>query len=114
MIIRDLPSTEYAASTLDQHVIDFMLMGGETKIIITATHGDLPDGDCFIAELIVGGISCGLYKSGGGVVHDKSGNATGGTMATTISMPLPDGATSGSIRVANPQAITTAIRIEAI
>lgn len=113
MIIRDLPSTEYPAATLDQHEIPFALSNGETNIIITATHGDLPDGVCFIAELVVDGGSRGMYQSSGGVVRDKLGNPTGGTIETIVVMPL-DGATSGVIRVANPQTITTALKIEAL
>jgi hypothetical protein len=84
-----------------------------TQIVVTLTHGDWPDGVCARAEIMWGGVSSGVFQTSGGVVRDKAGNPTGGTMVTTRTCAKPAGITDGVARVEVLQTLRTAILVEA-
>lgn len=56
---------------------------GATIITITITRGDWPEGPCLEYDILWGGVPDGSTIIGGGVVRDKAGNPTGGTMQVT-------------------------------
>ena len=110
-VLVDLASQPWAVQTA---TLNFSVEAGATRIRVTFTRGDWPEGRVMAAELLWGGVPAGLFTTSGGLVRDKQGNPTGGTMQTTYEAAKPPGVTSGTVRVQILQAFTSAILVESL
>lgn len=84
-----------------------------TRLKLTLTHPDWPEGDCVHIDVTWPNGHTGTFSSGGGVVRDKAGNPTGGTTILTWTCNKPPGVTSGTARVQTMQALRSAVLVEA-
>jgi hypothetical protein len=85
---------------------------GATRITFTVTRGDWPEGPCLEYDILWSGVPDGATIVGGGVVRDKAGNPTGGTMQVTRTSNVRGGATEFTARVRFIQRLTGAILVE--
>jgi len=92
--------------------IPFTVAVGATRVQITFTHGDWPEGPVLQFVPVWGGVAAGATQIGGGPLRDKAGNPIGGTRETAINVAKPPGRTSGTVQVRVLQTFTSAIRVE--
>jgi len=93
--------------------LPFSVNAGATRMVVTFTHGDWPEGGPVLrCELLWDGVSAGVFQTSGGVVRDKAGNPTGGTISTTLQAAKPAGVTSGVVRAEVLQTFTSSILVE--
>ena len=109
-ILAQLGSQSFAPQT---RTIPFSVAADATRILVSFTHPDWPEGGPVLrANVQWGGVPGGVFTTGGGVIRDKAGNPTGGTAVTTLSVPKPPGQTSGVAEVIVLQTFTSAIMVE--
>jgi hypothetical protein len=92
--------------------LPFSVDAAVTQITITLEHGDWPEGPCFSLMIDWGTVQTGLFSCGGGLVRDKAGNPTGGTMRVTWTCYKPAGITAGTVHLTVLQRINTAVLVE--
>lgn len=85
---------------------------GEKLIVVTFTHPDWPTGEVLRLNFAWGNGDSGMLSTGGFVVRDKAGNATGGTTDLVWTLIKPSSVTTCDIVINNLQTLTTAIKIE--
>jgi hypothetical protein len=109
-ILVSLASQSFAPQTRN---IPFTVAADVTQLVVTFTHGDWPEGGPVLrCTLLWGGVPAGNFTTSGGVVRDKAGNPTGGTIQTTLSTSKPPGFTSGVVEAVVLQTFISAILVE--
>lgn len=84
-----------------------------TEFRVTLQHPDWPEGECVRCNVDWDGDApSGTVSLGGGVVRDKAGNPTGGTMTTVWSCRKPAGVSGGTCNLRIMQTLTSAVLIE--
>lgn len=98
------PQTRNFALSIDPSITEFR---------VTLQHPDWPEGECVRCNVDWNGdISSGTVSLGGGVVRDKQGNPTGGTMTTVWTCRKPSGVIGGTCNLRVMQTLTSAVLIE--
>lgn len=108
-VLLNVGSQSYSAQS---QTLGFTVAANATQITVTLTHPDWPEGECIRAELLWGGVSSGIFSTGGGLIRNKAGVPIGGTTVLTRTASKPPGLTSGQVRLQTVQALTSAILVE--
>jgi hypothetical protein len=109
-VLSSLSSRTFNPQTQD---IPFTVAENATLIQVSFTHPDWPEtGPVLQLDVQWGGVPGGVFTTSGGIVRDKAGNPTGGTMVTSLTVSKPPGQTSGSVRAQVLQTFTSAILVE--
>ena len=83
-----------------------------TRLLLTLTHPDWPEGECIRLQVFWGAVPGGQFSSGGGLVRDKAGNPTGGTKVLTWETNKPRDVVEGVLHIEIMQALRTAYLVE--
>jgi hypothetical protein len=112
-IVANVPSQQYTPLSRN---VNFSVAADATQMLVTFTHANTlaawPSGPLLTFEVLWNGVPQGLATIGGGVRNDKAGVPIAGNVVTAFGTNKPAGLTSGSVRVATLQTLTTAILVE--